>query len=88
MDIQNVRNFFIQFAQEAGFDPLSLTRWQRVSRWQIRAKKVIYYVPLLSLFLTVLTLFKGTGIFKNYKGSVAEKVQQVFPDLRDERASL
>jgi len=59
MDNQNVKNFFIQFAQEAGFDPLSLTRWQRVSRWQIRAKKVIYPMSLFyhDLLLTVLTLF-------------------------------
>jgi len=58
LDLANSKQFFIEFAQERGFDPLSAEDWNTVTRREIYAKKVNSLPPVIQL-TSCLHLFRA-----------------------------
>lgn len=54
LSLQNQKNFFEDFADKMGFDPLKTSHWYSITTDQVVAEKV-----LCSLFMGYLTYFRG-----------------------------
>jgi len=65
----NRRQFFLELANELGFDPMVPENWHKVSDAQILAKKVIYHCTYMFKRLTNFLAIPG--------GQIANAVQWI-----------
>jgi len=84
-NIEKRKQFFLDYAKQKGFDPLSQEDWQKVSKSDIRDfPKVRVFLPPTASFKLTFLLYQGASLLAAYRGSLYDAFRKTFPDFEKE----